>query len=337
MMSSVKKIAVTGSAGQIAYSLLFRIAHGDLFGSNQPIALQLLDLPDTLQVLDAVKMELEDCDFPLLSYVSISCDPFEAFENIDYALLIGAKPRGPGMERKELLFDNGKIFVEQGRALNAVANPYAKVFVIGNPCNTNCLITMRHAERLPKKNFFALTRLDQNRATHFLAQKARVPSKSVSRVSIWGNHSATQVPDYHHARISNQPVVDVIEDKEWLNKEFPQLVQQRGAKIIQARGKSSAASAASAIIDSVRDLFQPTSSENWFSVAVPSYGNPYGIDPNLIFSFPCQSKGEGDYQIVPGLSFTPELEIMIRASEKELQDERETIKHLLDSYSIHSK
>lgn len=337
MATETKKIAVTGSAGQIAYNLLFRIANGDLFGPNQPVGLHLLDLPETKPVLEAVKMELEDCDFPLLSYILISSNAYEAFKDVHYALLIGAKPRGPGMERKDLLLDNGKIFVEQGNALNETADPNAKILVVGNPCNTNCLIAMTHAERLPKKNFFALTRLDQNRATHFLAQKAGVPKSELTRVTIWGNHSATQVPDYFHACISGKPVPEVIKDHGWLQNDFLQLVQQRGAKIIQARGKSSAASAASAIIDSVKDLNRPTPPQNWFSVAIHSKGNSYGIDQNLLFSFPCRLNGNGERQIVNDLSFNPELEKLIKITEKELQEEREMIKHLLEKQSIHSR
>ena len=325
----IKRIAVTGGAGQIAYSLLFRIAGGELLGKDQPIALHILELPNVQDALEGVKMELEDCAFPLLKEIRIGTDAHQVFKDIDYALLIGAKPRGPGMERGDLLSDNGKIFIGQGKALNEVANPNVKVFVIGNPCNTNCLIAMTHAPRIPRKNFFALTRLDQNRGVAQLAKKAGVDVTDVTRMTIWGNHSSTQVPDFFNARIKGKPAAEVIGDRAWLEGDFFSLVQKRGAAIIAARGKSSAGSAANAIIDAVKEFLQPTPDGQWFSSGVFSTGNPYGIADNLVFSFPCRSKGEGDYEIVSGLMWDPFIEHKIRATENELLEERQLVESLI--------
>src|SRR6185295_11703140 len=225
----LKKVAVTGAAGQIAYSLIFRIAAGELLGPNVPIALHLLDVPEAAPSLRGVEMELNDCVFPLLKEVKICTDPEEAFGGVHYALLVGAKPRGPGMERKDLLADNGKIFVGQGNSLNKAASKDVLVFVVGNPCNTNCLIAMHHAPDLPRKNFFAMTRLDQNRAVFQLASKANVAVEEVTNVTIWGNHSSTQVPDFLNAKIRGRPAADVILDKKWLEGEFVQKIQKRGA------------------------------------------------------------------------------------------------------------
>jgi len=325
MPKPVKRIAVTGGAGQIAYSLLFRIANGDLFGNEQPIALHILDLPIAFSSLEGVKMELDDCAFPLLSEIRIGTNPYEIFENVDWALLVGAKPRGPGMERADLLSENGKIFIEQGKALNESANKDVKVLVVGNPCNTNCLIAMTHAPRIPRKNFHAMTRLDQNRAEYQLAAKGDVEVRHVTNMTIWGNHSMTQVPDFYNARIDGRLVPEVIKDREWLEKDFTETVQKRGAAIINARGKSSAASAANAAIDAVRALCQPTPEGQWFSSAVCSDGNSYGIEENLIFSFPCKSKGNGDYEIVENVSWNDYLRNKIKASENELAEERDLV------------
>lgn len=329
MQKSIIRVAVTGGAGQIAYALLFRIANGDIFGNDQPIALHILELPIALPALNGVKMELEDCAFPLLKEIHTGDNPHEIFRGINYALLVGAKPRGPGMERKDLLSDNGKIFIEQGKALNAVADPNVQVLVIGNPCNTNCLIAMTHAPRIPRQNFHAMTRLDQNRAAASLSLKANVEVSAVSNVTIWGNHSATQVPDFYHAKINGKPVTQCITDLSWLQNDFFTHVQKRGAAIIAARGKSSAASAASAIIDSIRSLITPTSKDAWFSSGVYSKGNPYGIDENLIFSFPCITQSNGQYKIVPGLSWNDFIRHKIQETEKELLEERGLIKDLL--------
>lgn len=329
MSKSAIRIAVTGGAGQIAYQLLFRIANGDLFGSEQPVDLQILELPEALSALEGVKMELQDCAFPLLHRIEITSDTYQAFKNVDFAILIGAKPRGPGMERVELLKENGKIFVEQGRALNDVAHRNVKVFVVGNPCNTNCLIAMSQAPQLPTKNFYAMTRLDQNRATFLLAQKAQTSIRDVSHMIIWGNHSSTQVPDFIHARIHGQPATAVISDRQWLENDFFQQIQNRGAVIIKARGKSSAASAAQAILDAVRDTLVPTKNEQWFSSAIASEGNPYGIDDRLIFSFPCRSLENGKIMIVPGLDMDEFLATKLKATERELLEERDLVKSLI--------
>lgn len=323
----VKRIAITGAGGQIAYSLLFRIAAGEMLGLNQPIALHLLELHEFQKTVEGVAMELQDCAFPLLQEVRIESDPFKVFENVDYALLIGAKPRGPGMERKDLLAENGKIFVTQGKALNEVADPKVLVFVVGNPCNTNCLIAMHHAPRIPKSQFFAMTALDQNRAQAILAIKANVGVADVSHVTIWGNHSATQVADFLHAKIGNKPLLEVIKDRKWCEEEFIPYVQKRGAEVIKARGKSSAASAAHAVICSIRSLVGL--GKNWFSAALYSDANPYRIEKGLVFSFPCYRTEKGTIEIVPGLSWDPFLEKAIRLSEKELKEERALINHLL--------
>lgn len=329
MREDVKRIAVTGGAGQIAYSLLFRIAHGDLFGPNQPLALHLLELPDALKALEGVKMELDDCAFPLLKEIIIGSDPLRIFQDIDYAFLVGAKPRGPGMERSDLLNENGKIFIEQGKALNKSAKRQVKVLVVGNPCNTNCLITLANAPDIPKENFHAMTRLDQNRAVHQIAEKAQVDVKDVTKLTIWGNHSSTQVPDFVNAMIRGRPLLEVIQDRHWLETDFIGKVQKRGAEVINARGKSSAASAASAAIDAMKSLLVPTPAGQWFSSGVYSEKNPYGLDNNLIFSFPCRSKGNGDYEIVHGVSWNDFIKNKIKATEQELKEERQLVQSAL--------
>lgn len=321
----VKHVAVTGGAGQIAYSLLFRIATGEMLGPDQPIALHILELPEAMAALEGVRMELEDCAFPLLKEIIIGSQPHELFQGIHYALLVGAKPRGPGMERGDLLRDNGKIFIEQGKALNDVADRDVKVLVVGNPCNTNCLIAMSNAPRIPRKNFHAMMRLDQNRAVAQLARKANVDTTDVKNMIIWGNHSATQVPDFFNACIKGQPVPKVIPDTAWLEGEFLTTVQKRGAAIIAARGKSSAASAASAAIDAIKALTTPTPEGEWFSSGICSDGNPYGIQENLIFGFPCRSSGHGDCEIVKDLPLNEFLKSRLQATEKELLEERQLV------------
>lgn len=320
------RIAVTGGAGQIAYSLLFRIAAGEMFGAEQPVALHILEVPEALEALKGVKMELDDCAFPLLKEIRIGSDARAVFQDIDYAILVGAKPRGPGMERGDLLAENSKIFVGQGQALNEVANPNVKVLVVGNPCNTNCLITMKNAPKIPKENFHAMTRLDQNRAQFQLAAKSGVAVTDVTRVTIWGNHSATQVPDFFNAQIGGRAATETIKDTSWLEGEFIQTVQKRGAEIIAARGKSSAASAANAIIDAIKAITTPTPPGEWFSSAVFSGGNPYGIDEDLIFSFPCRSHGNGAYEIVKDVPLNDFLKERIAKTEKELKEERDLVK-----------
>lgn len=345
MNKQIRRIAVTGAAGQIAYSLLFRIASGEMLGYDQPIALHLLEVKEGLEALKGVVMELEDCAFPLLREVKMSCYPVEVFEGVHIALLIGATPRSSGMERKDLLNINAKIFIEQGKALNSVAASDVLVLVVGNPCNTNCLIAAHHAPKIPKERFFAMMRLDENRAKAMLAKKARVatsgniflqemhqaevPPDAVTRMTIWGNHSATQVPDFFNAHIYGKPALDVIKDQIWCEREFIPAVQKRGAQIINARGKSSAASAANAILDTIHSLLHPTKAGEWTSLALYSKGNPYGIDPHLIFSFPCQSKGNGHVEIVKDVAWNDFLKQKIYLSEKELLEERALIADLL--------
>ena len=329
MKKSIKRVAVTGAAGQIAYSLVFRIAKGDVFGIDQPVSLHLLDLPDFHTVLQGVQMELQDCAFDLLKEVRIGSSADELFEGIDAAFLVGAKPRSLGMERKDLLADNGKIFVEQGKALNKGASKDARILVVGNPANTNCLIALHHAPNLNPNHFFAMTRLDQNRAVYQLAAKANAQIAEVTNVVIWGNHSATQVPDFLNAKIRGRPAQEAIQDRKWLEHEFIPLIQKRGAEVIRLRGKSSAASAGNAAVDAMHSLFHPTPSNTCFSAAVYSKNNPYGIDPNLVFSFPCKSKGEGDIHIVSGFSFDSFLQEKIHLTQKELVEERDCVAHLL--------
>ncbi len=322
MTKPILRVAVTGGAGQIAYSLLFRIANGELFGFDQPLSLHILELPEMLPIVEGVKMELQDCIFPLLHAIEITSDAYRVFQEVHYAILIGAKPRGPGMERGDLLRENAKIFIEQGKALNEVAHQNVKVFVIGNPCNTNCLIAMSYAPRLSRKNFYAMTRLDQNRAEFFLAQKAQLPVQEVSHMVIWGNHSSTQVPDFIHARIQGGPVENIIKERHWLENDFFDLVRTRGAAIIEKRGKSSAASAAQAILDTVRDTLSPTTTGSWFSLAIESTGNPYGIEDNLIFSFPCYTSSKGEVLIASQIDVPYFLKEKIKVSERELLEER---------------
>jgi malate dehydrogenase len=328
MVKALRRIAVTGGAGQIAYSILFRIAAGDLLGKDQPIALHILEIPEAIDALKGVVMELEDCAFPLLQEIRFGNDPHEVFEGVNYAFLIGAKPRGPGMERKDLLAENGKIFINQGKALNDRAAPDLLTLVVGNPCNTNCLITIKHAPRFSPLRFHAMTRLDQNRASSMLAKKAGVPVTAVSHVAIWGNHSATQVPDFVNALINGKPALDVIGDRKWLENEFVPQVQKRGAAVIAARGKSSAASAASAALDAMRSLIFPTPEGEWISTSLLSNGNPYGIQEGLIFSFPCRSAGEGKVEVLKA-PLDEFLKEKIALTEKELLEERELIKDLL--------
>lgn len=323
----VMRVAVTGAAGQIAYSLLFRIASGELLGLLQPVALHLLEIPEALKQLEGVKMELEDSAFPLLKEIKIGSDPKKVFEGVDIALLVGAKPRALGQERKDLLHENGHIFVEQGKALGEVASRDVLVLVVGNPCNTNCLIAMTHAKGLKPSQFFAMTRLDENRGKALLAQKSGVQVAEVKKMVIWGNHSSTQVPDFTQATISGKPATEVIRDREWLETVFIPKVQKRGAEIIEARGKSSAASAASAIIDTVVSLRSETPVDDLFSIAATSKGNTYGIDPNLIFSF--SFKWHGILKAVEGLKIDPFIAQKIKETERELLEERALIEGLL--------
>lgn len=328
-MNVVKRIAVTGAAGQIAYQLLFRIASGELLGPNQPISLHLLEVETRLENVRGVVMELEDCSYPLLKNIEFDSNPFTIFSEVDIAILIGSAPRTPGMERKDLIHKNASIFVEQGAALNAVAKPGVKVFVIGNPCNTNCLVMMNHAPNISRSQFYAMTRLDLNRAKYLLAKKAQVEVNEIHRMIIWGNHSSTQVPDFEHVIIGEKPISHVITETNWLQKEFMTSVQQRGAAILQVRGKSSAASAAKAILDFVQDLYIPSNDMDWFSAGVCSDKNPYGIEEDLIFSFPCILNKSGEWKIVDHLSSSSFIEKKIAITQKELLEERDLVRDLL--------
>jgi malate dehydrogenase len=326
-MASPTRVAVTGAAGQIGYSLVFRIGAGDLLGPDRPLQLQLLEIPPAMDALRGVAMELEDCALPLLSGVVLTDDPETAFADADVALLVGSRPRTEGMERSDLLEANGAIFTTQGRALSAAAADDCKVLVVGNPANTNCLIAMNNCERLPERNFTAMTRLDHNRAMAQLAAKAGAPVAEVARMTIWGNHSATQYPDVFHAEVGGKPALEAIgDDRAWIEQEFIPTVQQRGAAIIAARGSSSAASAANAAIDHVRSWVDGTPDDDWVSMAVPSDGS-YGVAEGLISSFPCTTH-DGEWTIVPGLDIDGFSRERIDASVAELDDERATVREL---------
>lgn len=326
-MKTPLKIAVTGAAGQIGYSLLFRIASGSMFGADQPVELNLIEIPQALGALSGVVMELDDCAFPLLTKVTPTADLNEGFRGVNWALLVGSVPRKQGMERKDLLGINGKIFIGQGQAIEKNAAPDARIFVVGNPCNTNCLIAMNNAKGIPSDRWFAMTRLDENRAKSQLAQRAGVPVTEVTNLAIWGNHSATQYPDFTNAKIGGKPVTDVITDRAWLEGEFIKTVQQRGAAIIAARGSSSAASAANAIVDTVRSLTTPTAPGDWLSVALVSPGC-YGTDAGLISSFPVRTDGT-KAEIVEGVAVSDFSRSRIDATVAELREERELVKDLL--------
>jgi len=329
-MNSPKRIAVTGAAGNIGYSLLPRLASGAVFGPDTPVVLQLLEIPPAMPSLGGVRMELEDCAFPLLRDVVCTDDAKVAFKDADLVLLVGSKPRGKGMERKDLILDNGPIFTGQGRAINEVAGPDVRVVVVGNPCNTNCLIAMHSATEVPKERFSAMTRLDQNRAMAQLAAKAGAHWSDVRNVTIWGNHSNTQYPDWHHATIAGKPAAQAVGDQAWLEGEFIKTVQERGKAIIDARGLSSAASAASAAIDHSASLFRVHGKDDWVSMAVLSDGS-YGTPEGIISSFPCTTDGKGNWKIVPGLQLNAFSESAKKRSTDELLQEREMVAHLLGS------
>jgi malate dehydrogenase len=320
------KLAVTGAAGQIGYALLFRIAAGEMFGKDTEIELSLLELEKALPSLQGVVMELADGAFPLLRAVSVHSDAGGAFKDADWALLIGSVPRREGMERADLLKINGGVFAQQGRALSDHAKPDCKVLVVGNPCNTNAFIAKRVCTNIPAKNFFAMTMLDENRARTQLAQKAGVNVSLVQNLAIWGNHSLTQYPDFYHATIDGQAVEDVIGDQAWLKGEFIETVQKRGAAVLKARGLSSAASAANALIDTVRKLTTPTPAGQFFSAAVASDGS-YGIEPGMMFSFPLRSNGR-DWEIVQDLKHNEFAQAKIKATVDELFAEKATISQL---------
>ncbi len=324
------RVAVTGAAGQIGYALLPRIASGEMLGKDQPVILHLVEIPDekAMKALEGVAMELDDCAFPLLAGMVLTSDLHKGFDGVNWALLVGARPRGPGMERNDLIKVNGPIFVGQGKAINAHAAKDVRVAVVGNPCNTNALIAMHAAKDVPRERFTAMTRLDENRAAAQLAKKAGVAVTEVTNGTIWGNHSATQVPDYVNTKIGGKSAGEVVTDQAWLQGDFFKTVQQRGAAIIAARGLSSAASAAGALIDHVRDLYVATPKDAWHSVCVKSDGS-YGVQEGLISSFPVTSDGRGNWNIVQGLPLTPFMKEKIAATVKELQTEREVVAELL--------
>ncbi len=326
MSTTPVKVAVTGAAGQIGYSLLFRIASGSLFGPDTPVELRLLEITPALKALEGVVMELDDCAFSTLAKVEIGDDPNVIFDGVNYALLVGARPRGPGMERGDLLEANGGIFAPQGKALNAVAADDIRVTVTGNPANTNALIAMSNAPDIPKERFSALTRLDHNRAISQLAAKTGVPVTEIRKMTIWGNHSATQYPDIFHAEISGRNAAEVVGDEAWLADTFIPTVAKRGAAIIEARGASSAASAASATVDHARTWALGTPDGDWVSMAVPSDGS-YGVPEGLISSFPVTVSG-GDWSIVQGLDINDFSRTRIDASVAELAEERDAVKGL---------
>ena len=316
------RVAVTGAAGNIGYAAIFRLASGAVFGPDQPVALNLIEVGPGLDALKGVVMELEDAAFPLLADVVATGDLDTGFRDADWCLLIGAVPRKAGMERKDLLGINGKIFVGQGEAIGRSAKPTARVLVVGNPCNTNALIALR-AGKLRPENVFAMTRLDENRAKAMLAAKAGVHVSAVRRVGIWGNHSSTQFPAFAHATVGGRPATDAIPDHAWLRDTFIPAVQQRGAAVIKARGASSAASAANAALDTLRSLHFPTPEGDWHSVAVLSKGD-YGIKPGILFGYPVRTKADGSWEIVQGLAFDDFARGKVALTEQELLEERAT-------------
>ena len=320
------RVAITGAAGQIGYQLAFRIASGQMLGADQPVILQLLEIAPALDALKGVAMELEDCAFPTLAGIVATDDPNEAFKDTDYALLVGARPRGPGMERKDLLEANAQIFSVQGKALNDHASRDVKVLVVGNPANTNALIAQQNAPDLNPGNFTAMTRLDHNRAMAQLASKTGTHTTAVSGMIIWGNHSATQYPDVNHCTIGGQAASETAEP-EWLKGDFIATVQQRGAAIIKARGLSSAASAASSAIDHIHDWALGTANNEWTSMGIPSDGS-YGVEPGIIYSYPVTC-ANGEYSIVQGLDVDAFSQGLMDATEQELREERAAVEHLL--------
>lgn len=328
-MNKKIKVAVTGAAGQIGYALLFRIASGAMFGPKTDIELSLLELPEALPALQGVVMELEDCAFPLLKGVKATSVLNEAFADVDWALLVGSVPRKAGMERKELLSINGKIFIEQGKALDVSAKKDCKVLVVGNPCNTNAFIAKGACQRIPKENFFAMTLLDQNRAVFQLAHKAGVDIGSIRNLAIWGNHSSTQYPDFYNVRVGRRPLLDVLRDEKWLQTIFIEKIQKRGAEIIAARGKSSAASAAEGVVQTVKRLVTPTPRGEFFSVAVCSDGS-YDIPSGLMFGFPIRSNGK-KWEVVQGLRLTAFARSKIGITLNELLEEKQEVEKFLAS------
>ena len=321
------QVTVTGAAGQIGYSLLFRIAHGDMFGADQPLVLRMLEVEPAMKALEGVAMELDDCAFPLLTGMELTSKAEDAFEGANWVLLVGAAPRKQGMERSDLLSVNGGIFAPQGKAIAKKASSDVRILVVGNPCNTNCYIARMNAPEIPEDRWFAMMRLDENRARTQLAQKAKVPVAAISNVAVWGNHSTTQYPDAHNARIAGLPVEDVITDHGWLRGKFVETIQKRGAAVIESRGASSAASAANAVIDSVASIRAATPWGDWHSLAVISHGE-YGVPEGLQFGFPVRSDGER-WEVVPDLKHDDDGWKRIHDTTKELLQEQNMVKDLI--------
>jgi malate dehydrogenase len=320
------RVAVTGAAGQIGYAILFRIASGQLLGADTPVHLSLLEIPDALKAVEGTAMEIDDCAFPLVAGVDISDDPNKAFDGASVALLIGARPRTKGMERSDLLEANGGIFKPQGQALNDHAASDIKVLVVGNPANTNCLIAKSHAPDIPAERFTSMMRLDHNRAIAQLAAKAGAKVSDITNMTVWGNHSPTQYPDIFNAKVKGRPAAETVNDQEWLESDFIPTVQKRGAAVIDARGASSAASAANAAVDHVHDWVLGTPDGDWVSMGIPSDGS-YGVEEGLIFGFPVTCAG-GSYQVVQGLDVNDFSQSRLDVTVNELKDERETVKQL---------
>lgn len=327
-MAETIRVAVTGAAGQVAYSMLERLASGEVFGPDRQVILQLLEIPVAMKSLEGVAMELEDCGFKTLAGIELSDDANKAFAGCNWALLVGAFPRGPGMERKELLEKNGGIFVPQGKAIAAKAAQDVRVLVVGNPCNTNCLIAFNNGKSVPAERWHAMTRLDHNRAVAALAKKAGVGNAAVTCMTIWGNHSNTQYPDFTNAKVNGKPAQETVTDRAWLEGTFIPQVQKRGAAVIEARGKSSAMSAANAALDHVKSLLTPTPAGDWVSMAVVSKGE-YGVPAGLVFGYPCRTDGKGNYTVVEGLELDAFGKAKFQKTLDELVEEREMVKGLL--------
>jgi malate dehydrogenase len=327
-MADTIRVAVTGAAGQVAYAMLGRLASGEVFGPNRKVILQLLEIPQAMGTLEGVAMELDDCSFPALQDVVVTDDPNQAFRDCNWALLVGSFPRKAGMERKELLGINGKIFVTQGKALAANAARDVRILVVGNPCNTNCLVAYHNGRDIPAERWTAMTRLDHNRARAALAEKAGAGNGDVTQVTIWGNHSNTQYPDFTNARINGRPATEVITDRGWLENTFVPQIQNRGAAVIKARGSSSALSAANGALDHVKGLLQATPANDWVSAAVVSRGE-YGVPAGLVFSYPCRCDGKGGHTVVEGLKLDAFGQDKFQKTLQELQEERDAVTDLL--------
>jgi malate dehydrogenase len=329
-MSDIVSVAVTGAAGQVAYAMLGRLASGEIFGPQTKVILQLLEIAPALPSLDGVAMELDDCGFPTLHDIICTDDPARAFRDVNFALLVGSFPRKQGMERKDLLGINGKIFVGQGRALAENAAKDVRILIVGNPCNTNCLVAYNNGRDIPAERWTAMTRLDHNRARSALARKAGVPKEDVTQITIWGNHSNTQFPDFTNARINGKPVNETISDRSWLENTYVPQVQNRGAAVIKARGSSSAMSAANGAIDHVKNWLHPTAANDWVSAATVSKGE-YGVPAGLVFGYPCRADGKGNFQVVSGLKLDAFGQQKFQATLKELEEEKDAVKDLLKS------